>query len=107
MSKAKNQFSLSLGAAFALAALGAPLAASAGLHSEPLAQGYQLAANDAKTPEGKCGEGKCGAAGKKSTEGKCGEGKCGGNAKKTEGKCGADMKKKEGKCGEGKCGAKK
>jgi uncharacterized low-complexity protein len=50
----------------------------------------QIASN-----EGKCGEGKCGGD-KKSAEGKCGEGKCGG-----------DKKSAEGKCGEGKCGGSK
>ncbi|MDZ4315036.1 MAG: hypothetical protein U0989_09755 [Azonexus sp.] len=64
--------------------------------------------------EGRCGEGKCGAEGKKAgAEGKCGEGKCGAADKKAsaegkcgEGKCGAAGKKSgtEGKCGEGKCG---
>lgn len=38
-------------------------------------------------------------------EGKCGEGKCGAaDGKDAEGKCGAGDKDTEGKCGEGKCG---
>jgi uncharacterized low-complexity protein len=47
-----------------------------------LAQGYALAAADAKPAQGSCGadkakaEGNCGA-GKAKAEGKCGEGKCG------------------------------
>ena len=63
-----------------------------------LAADMQVAGNN-----GKCGEGKCG--GEKKA--KCGEGKCGGEkkAKCGEGKCG-DAKKK-GKCGEGKCGDSK
>lgn len=107
MSK-KTSFSLSLGTAFAVAALSAPLAAHSEsvFKSQSLSQGYQLAENDAKTPEGKCGadkmkDGKCGAATKtdKKMEGKCGEGKCGASKKKThEAKCGAD-KMKDGKCG--------
>jgi uncharacterized low-complexity protein len=71
--------------------------------------------------EGKCGEGKCGSD-MKATEGKCGEGKCGGDMMKAgEGKCGGEKAKEgscggkmegteksmEGKCGEGKCGSKK
>ena len=68
-----------------------------------LNQGYQVAMN-----EGKCGEGKCGGSKAKETEGKCGgskakeaEGKCGGSkAKETEGKCGGSKAKEtEGKCG--------
>ncbi|MDH5426036.1 MAG: hypothetical protein OEY29_13670 [Gammaproteobacteria bacterium] len=68
--------------------------------------------------EGKCGEGKCGGkmeSMEKKTEGKCGEGKCGGKMdnKMNEGKCGGDKAIPEGKCGgsnkaesEGKCGGK-
>ncbi len=53
--------------------------------------GYQVAMN-----EGKCGEGKCGGSKAKETEGKCG----GDKAKKTEGKCGGSKAKEtEGKCG--------
>jgi len=62
-----------------------------------LKQGYQVAVNDGKADEGKCG-------GSKAVEGKCGEGK----AKKVEGKGEGNMPKtKEGKCGEGKCGGSK
>ena len=58
--------------------------------------------------EGKCGEGRCGAAATKTdtpakaaSEGKCGEGKCGAGMMKT----GTPPKAAtEGKCGEGKCG---
>ncbi len=69
-----------------------------------LSQGYQVAME-----EGKCGEGKCGASKTKSSEGKCGEGKCGASkTKTTEGKCGdSKTKSAEGKCGEGKCGGSK
>jgi uncharacterized low-complexity protein len=70
--------------------------------------------------EGKCGEGKCGEE-MKTEEGKCGEGKCGSDMKAGEGKCGGDKAKEgacggskegasksmEGKCGEGKCGSNK
>lgn len=55
----------------------------------------------AKTCEAKCGDKKAEA---KTKDGKCGEGKCG------DAKCGdkkAEAKTKEGKCGEGKCGDKK
>lgn len=75
---------------------------------------YQVASNDTK-----CGEGKCGAskAKMKSTEGKCGASKD--KMESVEGKCGASkdkMKSVEDKCGasktkmesvEGKCGASK
>lgn len=62
-----------------------------------LSEGYQIAMD-----EGKCGEGKCGGSKAKKSEGKCGgskaeesEGKCGGNkSKETEGKCGASKAKK-------------
>jgi uncharacterized low-complexity protein len=56
--------------------------------------------------EGKCGEGKCGEQ-MKTQEGKCGE-----EMKAKEGACGEKMKEEaakppmEGKCGEGKCGSK-
>lgn len=66
-----------------------------------LQQGYQIAMNDDKSTEGKCGGSK-----EKAEEGKCGENK----AKTKEGKCGENKSKdktKEGKCGEGKCGASK
>jgi uncharacterized low-complexity protein len=74
-----------------------------------LTQGYQLAASDEKSTEGKCGvnkakmeEAKCGANKAKTEEGKCG----GSKAKMEEGKCGENKAKaKEGKCGEAKCGA--
>ena len=111
----------------ALGLIGAALAGSVLLSGsafamQPLAQGYLVAASDAKPAEGKCGEGKCGTdattQGKSdgngksaAAEGKCGEGKCGADAKSAEGKCGegkcgADAKatQSEGKCGEGKCG---
>jgi uncharacterized low-complexity protein len=62
-----------------------------------LTQGYQLAASDEKSTEGKCGANKA-----KTEEGKCG----GSKAKMEEGKCGENKAKaKEGKCGEAKCGA--
>jgi uncharacterized low-complexity protein len=63
--------------------------------ADDLTGGYLLTA--APDAEGKCGEGKCGAAGddKDGAEGKCGEGKCGADS---------DDKDGEGKCGEGKCG---
>ncbi len=65
-----------------------------------LSGGYQVAVN-----EGKCGEGKCGdkaAAGKtKDAEGKCGESK---DAKEAEGKCGGDKAEGKPKVQEGKCG---
>ncbi len=107
MSKITNAFTLSLSTAFAMAALTAPVAhAESVFKSQTLTQGYQLAANDAKPMEGKCGadkksaDGKCGADMSKKKDGKCGEGKCGADKKK-------DSKKKEGKCGEGNCGADK
>ncbi len=62
--------------------------------SKHLPSGYQLAAADDKSEEGKCGEGKCG--GDAASE-KDAEGKCGGDA--------ATDKDAEGKCGEGKCGS--
>lgn len=70
---------------------------------------YQVASNDAKCGEGKCGgskakmssaEGKCGASKEKmnSSEGKCGASKDKMNS--AEGKCGASKaKSKESKCG--------
>jgi len=70
---------------------------------------YQVASNDSKCGEGKCGaskdkmksaEGKCGASKDKmtSTEGKCGSSKD--KMESMEGKCGASKaKSKEAKCG--------
>jgi uncharacterized low-complexity protein len=68
---------------------------------ESLKNGYQIAADEAKEKEGKCGEGKCGAnkTSDKKADGKCGEGKCGANQ--------TSDKKADGKCGEGKCGGSK
>jgi uncharacterized low-complexity protein len=76
-----------------------------------LTQGYQIAMDDSKSTEGKCGgakampeEGKCGGSKAKTEEAKCGANK----AKTEEGKCGASKAKaKEGKCGEAKCGGNK
>ena len=87
-----NTIALTLGAVV----VGSASLVSADVQANPfefqqLVSGYQLDA-----AEGKCGEGKCGAADKKaSAEGKCGEGKCGAAGKKSG---------TEGKCGEGKCG---
>jgi uncharacterized low-complexity protein len=112
----KKPLALALGAAFTLSGLGAQASVFA---TSDLASGYMVAqatpATPAKPAEGKCGEGKCGAAcmkkmkdegksekdakahcDKMKAEGKCGEGKCGGDKKKD--------KAGEGKCGEGKCG---
>lgn len=80
-----------VGAAFIAGMATAPVATAAEnpFAATELSSGYsqQVAMN-----EGKCGEGKCG--GKKAEgEGKCGEGKCGGSKTSSEGKCG------EGKCG--------
>jgi uncharacterized low-complexity protein len=115
----KKPLALALGAAFGMAGL--PATASL-FSTADLASGYMVAqatpATPAKPAEGKCGEGKCGAAcmkkmkdsgksekdakehcDKMAKEGKCGEGKCGGEKK--------DKAAHEGKCGEGKCGGKK
>jgi uncharacterized low-complexity protein len=115
----KKPLALALGAAFTLTGLGAQASVFA---ATDLTSGYMVAqatpatpATPAKPAEGKCGEGKCGAAcmkkmkdkgkseadakthcDKMKAEGKCGEGKCGGDKKKD--------KAGEGKCGEGKCG---
>ena len=102
-----------VGAAFIAGMATTPLASAAEnpFAAKELSSGYsqQVAMN-----EGKCGEGKCGGDKAKKAEGKCGEGKCGGDkAKKAEGKCGEGKcggdkaKKAEGKCGEGKCGGSK
>lgn len=66
---------------------------------QQLASGYmQIAMNEGKSVEGKCG-------GSKSSEGKCGESNAS-EVKSGEGKCGGS-KSTEGKCGEGKCGGDK
>lgn len=119
MSTIKNikTFSLASGTALVLGmASSSVLAADSnpfGMTS--LSGGYQVAVNDGKTGEGKCG-GKEAADKAKDAEGKCGEskqakeaeGKCG-EAKEAEGKCGGNKteskpKVQEAKCGEGKCG---
>ena len=96
-----------LGAALVVSALSSVSVQAQQDHGNPFAAkevkgSFQVAADDTKAAEGKCGEkgmeGKCGEG--KMKEGKCGEGKM------KEGKCG-EGKKKDGKCGEGKCGAHK
>lgn len=115
MSTIKNikTFSLASGTALVLGmASSSVLAADSnpfGMTS--LSGGYQVAVNDGKTGEGKCGgkeaEGKCGESKQaKEAEGKCGEAK---EPKEAEGKCGGNKteskpKVQEAKCGEGKCG---
>jgi len=98
--------SLASSAALALSVVsGSALAADSNpFGMSKLSEGYQVAME-----EGKCGEGKCGGskAKAKPAEGKCGgstakteEGKCGGSkAKAEEGKCGGKAKAEEGKCG--------
>ena len=93
-------FSLASGAALVLGMASSSVLAA---DSNPFAMtslsgGYQVAVNDGKTGEGKCGDKE--AAGKaKDAEGKCGE------SKEAEGKCGESKPKvQEAKCGEGKCG---
>lgn len=93
MKNRKPSLTLAVGSAFALSLTALPnvQAADNPFGMQALQQGYLLA--DAKTPEGKCGEGKCG--GKKKTDGKAAEGKCGGaksDAKMPEGKCGGARK---------------
>ena len=109
---------IALGTAFVttLAASPAANATENPFAMSDLSSGYMVA----DSMEGKCGEGKCGAAGEaeKAAEGKCGEGKCGAEKaaeKATEGKCGEGKcgaageagKVMEAKCGEGKCGGSK
>ena len=87
-----NPLAMTVGAAFVASALSAPVAAAENpFATADLSKGYQLAGN-----EGKCGEGKCG---EKEGEGKCGE-------KHGEGACG-EKEEGEGKCGEGSCGGDK
>ena len=121
--KPRTPLAAALGAAFvtSLGASGAVGAADNPFSLTELGSGYQLA----QQTEGKCGEGKCGAAGKsgaKTMQKEMGEGKCGTGAmgKGKEGTCGAmpagqkmpaGQTMPEGKCGtpkeiqEGKCGA--
>ena len=72
---------LAVGGAFAvsMAALPAVDAADNPFAMESLKSGYQVAAEEDKKADGKCGEGKCGGSktADKKTDGKCGEGKCG------------------------------
>lgn len=66
-----------------------------------LSSGYQVAGNDAKDAEGKCGDGKCSAEMKKEMKAeadKAKEGSCHGDMKGKEGSCHGDMKAKEGSC---------
>ncbi|EMR12688.1 low-complexity protein [Methylophaga lonarensis MPL] len=85
----KANLSLAMGAALTAGLVLSPAAVHADSNpfaTAELTSGYmQLAKHHA---EGKCGEGKCGAA----------------DGKDAEGKCGAGDKDTEGKCGEGKCG---
>jgi uncharacterized low-complexity protein len=96
-----KRLSLVTGAALAMSvSAGASAAADVNpFGMTELSQGYQLAGNEAK-----CGEGKCGGSKQKSSEAKCGEAK----TKAAEAKCGeGKAKAAESKCGEGKCGGNK
>ncbi len=119
MNKTQKTISLAIGGAFALSIAASTVnAAENPFALKSLSSGYQVADNQTKAKDGKCGTGKCGANMKKSekvAEGNCSaekahEGKCGGE-KTVEGKCSAD-KAHEGKCSadkaaEGKCSAEK
>lgn len=88
----------------AISLLALPLTATAAENPfklETLKSGYEVAADETKDKDGKCGEGKCGGdkTSDKKADGKCGEGKCGGSK--------TSDKKADGKCGEGKCGSNK
>ena len=90
--------------------------------AEPMKDGYQ---NTSKVKEASCAghmnkkaEGSCAGHATdmdKKADGKCGEGKCGADGKKmdkkADGSCAGHAsamdKKADGKCGEGKCGATK
>lgn len=105
MNKTQKTLSLAIGGAFALSIAAATVnAAENPFALKSLSSGYQVADNNTKAKDGKCGTGKCGANKKteKAAEGKCSaekahEGKC--SAEKAhEGKCSAE-KAKEGKCG--------
>jgi uncharacterized low-complexity protein len=93
----RNAFALAIGAT---ALAGSIATANANpFEMNSLNSGYQGVVQGemgAKGEEGKCGEGKCGAAMEKKgkAEGKCGEGKCGAgkkDGKASEGKCGMEM----------------
>jgi len=101
---------VAIGAALATSVSAGAYAGQNPFGMSSLGQGYMIASPDdgggnAKGQDGKCGEGKCGAA----TMKKMGyDGHCGGemNAKGAEAHCGgamaADMKGKDGNCGAGK-----
>ena len=112
--KTKTPLALAIGTAFAASLAASNIANAAPSSSNPfvmsdMSSGYMQVA-DAK-------EGKCGGTKAAPVEGKCGEGKCGAAKAKNEGKCGGAKemdKSMEGKCGgakpaptEGKCGANK
>lgn len=129
----KTLISAAIGTAFVATMSAAPIASAADnpFALSGLSSGYQVAQAATKAKDGKCGEGKCGAAKAKAMEGKCGEGKCGmsmadtdkdGKISKAEHDAMFAMKDTnkdgfidktemgkmgEGKCGEGKCGGKK
>ena len=96
----KKTLTLTLGGAIASTLMGSAPSIQAG--ENPFAMSsintaQQLAAADAKLNEGGC-------SGSKTQEGKCGQGKCGAAMKSKEGGC-SGSKTQEGKCGQGKCGA--
>src|SRR5688500_6154062 len=96
-----NKSVAALSGAFAVSVLTLSVANANPFAMESLSSVYQVAAEEKKDADGKCGEGKCGGAktADKKADGKCGEGKCGGSK--------TSDKKADGKCGEGKCGGNK
>lgn len=112
MNTTQKTIALAIGGAFALSvAATSSYAAENPFAAKSLSSGYQVAENDTKMKDGKCGAGKCGSSMKKEgADKKAHEGSCSAE-KSAEGKCSAE-KSKEGSCSaeksaEGKCSAEK
>lgn len=100
MKTSSKTIALALSGAFALSIAATTVnAAENPFAIKALSSGYQVADADAKSKDGKCGEGKCSAEMKKEMADKAKDGNCGADK--------ADAKAKDGKCGEGKCSANK
>ncbi len=115
MNKTQKSISLTIGSTLAIGSAFALSVAATAINAaenpfalKSLSSGYQVAENDAKAKDGKCGAGKCGAHMKKEKKAK--KDACS-PEKMKEGACSAE-KMKEGACSaekmkEGACGGEK
>jgi len=110
MNNTQKSIALAVSGAFALSIAATSVnAAENPFAAKSLSSGYQIAEQDTKMKDGKCGAGKCGANMKKmkktQTE-KAKEGSCSAEKMK-DGTCSAEMKGSADKAREGSCSAEK